>query len=74
MKCVNCKTGNSNPGTTTVTLQRGESIIVVKEVPADVCDNCGEYYLQKEVTEKIYQQAEKAVQRKVEVEIVRYAA
>jgi YgiT-type zinc finger domain-containing protein len=58
----------------TVTLIRGETTVVIKETPAEVCDNCGEYYLEESVASKVYRQAEEAVQRKAEVEILRFAA
>ncbi len=74
MICVICKHGESKPGTTTVTLQRGETIVVLKGVPADICDNCGEYYLSKSVTERIMARAEDAVRNGAEIEIIRYAA
>jgi ribosomal protein L32 len=48
--------------------------VVIKNVPAEVCDNCGEYYLEAPVARKVYHQAEEAAQRKAEVEILRYAA
>jgi YgiT-type zinc finger domain-containing protein len=74
MTCVLCKTGQPQPGTVTVTLERNHTVVVFKEVPADVCQNCGEYYLSDAVTRRIYQQAEEAVQRNAEVEVLRYAA
>ena len=74
MKCVICKTGEANDGSTTVTLERRNSVVIVKAVPAAVCDNCGEYYLAESVAKRVYALAEDAVQRKAEVEIVSYAA
>lgn len=74
MKCQICKTGTTNPGTTTVTLERGKTVVVVKDVPAQLCDNCGEYYLAEDVASRIYALAEEAVLRKVEVEVLHYAA
>jgi YgiT-type zinc finger domain-containing protein len=74
MKCVICKTGETHPGSATVTLHRGETTVVVKGVPAEVCDTCGEYYLEEPVAQKLYDQAEEAARRRAEVEIVRYAA
>jgi YgiT-type zinc finger domain-containing protein len=74
MKCVICKHGETRPGETTVTLQRGESTIIFKGVPAEVCENCGEYYLSESVTEKLFARAEQAVRNGAEVEILRYAA
>ena len=72
MKCLICKTGETNPGTTTVTLERDNTVVVIKDVPAQVCDNCGEYYLAEDVSTRIYALAEEAVKRKVEV--LHYAA
>ena len=74
MKCVICKIGEMYEGAVTVTLQRDASIIIIKNVPAEVCENCGEYYLSEQVTEKVLQIAEKAVENKPEVEILQYAA
>jgi YgiT-type zinc finger domain-containing protein len=74
MKCVLCKNGVTRPGTVTVTLERGKTVVVVRDVPADVCENCGEYYLDSAVAQEVYQRAEGAVARNAEVEILRYAA
>jgi len=74
MKCVICKHGQTNPGLVTVTLEREESIVIIKKVPAEVCDNCGEYYLSDDITEQVLQRAEKAIDNGAEVEIIRYAA
>ena len=74
MKCVICKNGETEPGEVTVTLQRGESIVILKQVPAEVCDNCGEYYLSDVVTGKVMARADIAVQNGAEVEILRFAA
>ena len=71
--CHVCGTGQAAPGKATVTLQRGETTVVVKDVPADVCDSCGEY-LSAEITEKVMALAEAAVRKGAEVEILRWAA
>ena len=74
MKCVLCRNGETQTGVTMVPLQRGETIVVLKDVPAKICDNCGEYYLSESVTRKIMVRAERAVKSGAEVEILRYAA
>ncbi len=74
MKCVMCRHGDTRPGTVTVTLERGNSVIVIKEVPAEVCQQCGEYYLDEATTAHVMKLAEEAVQRRAEIEILRYAA
>jgi YgiT-type zinc finger domain-containing protein len=74
MKCVICKQGQTHNGMTTVTLERGQTTVVIKDVPAEICENCAEYYLSEEVTAKIQALAERAVQNGAEIEVLRYAA
>ena len=74
MTCVVCKNGETRPGNVTVTLQRGDTTVILKQVPAEVCENCGEYYLSSTVTEQVMQRAEAAVTTGAEVEILRFAA
>jgi YgiT-type zinc finger domain-containing protein len=74
MKCVICKHGETKPGKVSVTLQREESTIITKGVPADVCEKCGEYFLSESVREKIYARVEEVVKKGAEVEILRFTA
>jgi len=74
MNCLFCKHGETTPGQATVTLQRGETTVILKNVPAEVCQNCGEYYLSDSVTDQVLKTAESAVRNGAEVEIVRFAA
>lgn len=74
VKCIICRNNKTAPGRVTVTLQRGSCTVIVKSVPADVCRNCGEYYLSDEVAADLLARAERAVQSGAEVEILRYAA
>lgn len=73
-QCPMCPTGTLKEGTTTVTMERDGATIVFKEVPADVCDTCGEAYLDEEVSERVYREAEAAVEAGVEVDVRRYGA
>jgi YgiT-type zinc finger domain-containing protein len=74
MKCVICKNGETQSGKVTVTFQKGQTTVIIKEVPADVCDNCGEDYLTEEITRLVMAMAEQAVKKGTEVEILRFAA
>lgn len=74
MKCSICKNGETHHGTTTVTMTRGEATIVVKNVPAEICDNCGEYYLDDATSAKIMSMAEEAIKQNHEVEVIQFAA
>jgi YgiT-type zinc finger domain-containing protein len=74
MRCVLCKQGDVRPGKVTVTLQRGDTTVIIKGVPAEVCENCGEYYLEENISEQVLCMAEEAVKKNAEVEILRFAA
>ncbi|MBB1089711.1 type II toxin-antitoxin system MqsA family antitoxin [Rhodopseudomonas palustris] len=74
MNCTLCKHGETRPGVVTVSLNRDDTLVVIKGVPADVCDNCGEYYLNSAIAMQLYEQAAAAVARHAEVEILRFAA
>ncbi|KAF0101312.1 MAG: hypothetical protein FD187_3125 [bacterium] len=74
MKCALCKTGQTHPGKTTVTLQRGDSVVVIRDVPAEICEDCGEYFLDELTARRVYADAEQSFARRVEVEIQRFAA
>lgn len=62
MKCVFCPFGETRPGTSSITLEREGTIIVVQEVPGEVCDTCGEAYYSDETTDELLKQAEQAYQ------------
>jgi YgiT-type zinc finger domain-containing protein len=74
MKCVICRHGATSSGTMTATMERGDTVVVFKGVPAEICGNCGEAYLSVEVSKKLLQQSEEAVKVGVQVDIRKYAA
>ena len=74
MKCVICKTGETHAGRTTINLTRADTLVVIKNVPADICDNCGEYYLSEEMTGQVLKLAADANLKGAEIEILRWAA
>jgi YgiT-type zinc finger domain-containing protein len=60
------------PGTTTVTLERGDTTLVIKEVPALVCDTCNEGYTNGPTTDRVLAIGEQAAAQGVEVDVRRY--
>ena len=74
MKCVICKNGETHPGKATVTLERGATTLVIKGVPARVCANCGEEYVDEAIAAKLLQAAEEAARAGVQVDVREYAA
>ena len=74
MKCVICKKGETRPGTSTVTLERDKATLVVRLVPASVCENCGEAYMDEKTTSRLLKTAEEAARAGVRVDLRDYAA
>jgi YgiT-type zinc finger domain-containing protein len=74
MNCIICKQGETKPGTTSVTLERQGLTVVFKSVPAEVCENCGEQYLDADTTARLLQEAEQAAKAGVAVEVRTYLA
>lgn len=74
MRCVICKGGEVKPGTTTFTVEREQMTLVLKEVPARICQQCGEAYFDEATTQRIEQIAEAAAQRGIQVAVQDYAA
>jgi YgiT-type zinc finger domain-containing protein len=74
MICFVCKHGEVKDSTTTVTLERGKTTLVIKEVPARVCVNCGEAYFEPDVTDAMLDILNVAVEAGVQVEVRAYPA
>ena len=72
MKCLICKQAETRAGETTVTLERGELTLVIKHVPAKVCPNCGEAYVDEAVATDLLQTAEQMAQAGAQVDVRRY--
>jgi YgiT-type zinc finger domain-containing protein len=74
MDCIICKHGETKPGKVIQTFHRGGTVVVVKDIPADVCGACGEPYISAVVTRVIQRWVDDAVGKGIELEILRYAA
>ena len=74
MKCVVCKEGETRPGRATLVLQRDGATVVINDVPAQVCDNCAEEYVDEPVAASVLAAAVASVRPGVRVEIRDYVA
>jgi len=72
MKCLICKHGETEQGFTTVTLEKNGSTIVFKHVLAQVCDNCGEKYVEGKINAELLKKAQDIIKNGVEVDIREY--
>jgi len=73
VKCIICKHGETRPGKTTVTLERNGMTLVIRNVPAEMCENCGEAYVDEATARELLHGAEAAARAGVMVDIREYA-
>ena len=71
MACFYCK-GDVIPSTTVYTAQIGNAIIIIKNVPCEECEQCGEIEISHEVMMKIDHMIEAATQLMQDVAILDY--
>lgn len=61
-------------GVVTVTLERNGTTLIIRSVPAQVCANCGEDYLDESTSEQLLRAAEGAAHDGVEIDIRQFHA
>ncbi|HEX2257696.1 MAG TPA: type II toxin-antitoxin system MqsA family antitoxin [Afifellaceae bacterium] len=74
MKCPICRTGETEDGVATVTLERDALTLVVRGVPARVCRNCGEEYVDRAEAARLMRDAEEAARIGVKVDVRDFVA
>jgi YgiT-type zinc finger domain-containing protein len=74
MNCLICKKGQTASGTATVTLERGGLTLVVKAVPAQVCDNCGEEYVDQTTTAQLLAELDSEARAGSEINVRQFQA
>jgi YgiT-type zinc finger domain-containing protein len=70
MICVICKNGETEPGTTTSTLERDSTIILVRGIPAKVCNNCGEAYIDSQTLVRLHNMSPEDSERDEDVDVI----
>lgn len=74
MICPICKCGHTAPGFASVTLERDALKRLLKSVPAQVCDNCGEEFIDETASANLLKIAEIAACDDEQVEPRYYTA
>jgi YgiT-type zinc finger domain-containing protein len=72
MTCTICKNAVTVLGTATVTLERDSLTLVVKGVPAQVCPNCGEEYVDSKIADELLTTADELAKSGAQVEVRQY--
>jgi len=74
MTCAICRNGETRPGSVTVTLERDGTTLIVRGVPAEVCENCGEEYVEDSAAVKLLETADEAARAGAHLDIREFAA
>ncbi|HAM52186.1 MAG TPA: YgiT-type zinc finger domain-containing protein [Nitrospiraceae bacterium] len=72
-KCPLCG-GELHDGITNAPFFEGEKIVVIKEVPAEICSECGESYVKSSVVDGIERLLDKIEDIDSEMSVVHYKA
>ncbi|MCP9496160.1 MAG: type II toxin-antitoxin system MqsA family antitoxin [Pyrinomonadaceae bacterium MAG19_C2-C3] len=53
MQCLVCKNDKFKQGATSLNIERGAAILVITDIPARVCTNCGEPYIEADIARDV---------------------
>jgi len=62
--------GHRTAGTTLFSVDLGHGVVVIRDVPASVCEQCGEALIEDKIAEKLEKIVEDARQNKRQVEVI----
>lgn len=74
MTCVYCKRGEPVSGTTSMTYERGDAVVVIRKIPALVCPKCGEAYFDEVTSTRLDGIVDEAFRAGAQIELREYAA
>ena len=60
--CTACNRGTLEYGTTTASVDAEGTTVVIRNVPAEICDSCGEGYFAPLTTDRLLELAEAAAE------------
>jgi YgiT-type zinc finger domain-containing protein len=70
-RCALCG-GEMYEGITTIPFLIGEKVVVIKDVPAEICSDCGEAYMKSSVVDKVESVLDKLEELHSEMSVVHY--
>ena len=75
MRCAICRLGELSPGRTTVTFDDDEgSTVVIRHVPAEVCDNCGEAFVDDAAAQAMLERMDVSAAHRSGLLVLEYSA
>jgi YgiT-type zinc finger domain-containing protein len=73
MICLICRQSQLVPGFTTVKLDHEEINLTVRGVPAGLCPNCGDAYLDEKVATRLLQIMKRSIESGEPMEFLEYS-
>lgn len=73
MICIICDEAETLPGLTSILLERDEHSLTFNNVPAQICPQCGEAYVDESVAGSLLLEAEKMADVGAKIEALEYA-
>ncbi|RJQ41746.1 MAG: type II toxin-antitoxin system MqsA family antitoxin [Nitrospiraceae bacterium] len=70
-RCPLCG-GEMHDGMTTIPFLISEKVVVIKDVPAEICSDCGEAYMKSSVVDKVESVLDKLDELRSEMSVVHY--
>ena len=70
MMCVTCKNGTCKKGIATKLFEKNGSIIILKQVPAMICNNCGAKYFDGDTSAMMLKKIRKLRENDSEIQVV----
>jgi YgiT-type zinc finger domain-containing protein len=74
MRCTTCRSGETAPGISELPVQRDGRTYLFRDVPAEICEQCGEAYFDEAVTARVLAQVEAASQAGACLAVLDYRA
>ena len=62
--------GRKVPGKTTYSVDLGFGVVIIRNVSATICDQCGEEWIAPDVARRLEKLVEEARQKKLQVEVM----
>lgn len=73
MNCTLCK-GDLVQGRVNHIVDLDGHIIIIKDAPANICKQCGEYFLENDIALKVEKIVDEVRKNKVEISVINYTA
>ena len=60
MECIICKNGTTKKGNDTLTVEMEGHLVIIRDVPGEVCENCGHFYIDSNAAIEVQKKIKKA--------------